>query len=619
LKPILILRAGLTILACALLAVWISGPTPEKWQRALAAIQASPEPVWTWQAYGALWLPRAAGVDAVLLLAAAILTPWFLAKAPALPIPTPPRPNPDARWVAPLVIVLMMGLSAWKNAPRLGHSLWSDEEFSMSHFIVGEYSPEQSGELSWHPVPWARAFLDHRVPNNHSAYSVLAKLAHAGQVPSTDPGAVYFSEWRLRLPAFLAGLLALPVVYLLLRELGLPRAGLFAVMLLGSHPWFVRYSTEARGYGLALFFWPLAVLCLLKALRTGHWRWWMGWGFLQTLLLWSWTGMVHWLLALNAASLGLLWWKSAPAQRFQFRRWTAAGLLATICYLPLGLPMLPQLRAWMATGRAKSWGIAPGWLADSTSWLLTGEPWRSPDPANHLCPGRFEDLNLHPTMTVAALLAGGLLFGLGLFVFARHSRETRWLLAAMLLPIATLYGQAVLTGNLLMSWYACPALPAIAIILAAPASFLTARTYLPWLALFLLNYRSGHAMRTLLRQNEMEPNRAATALTRTILNPAHPDYLKGPVTVQFSCRRPGYDPACQEIGSAEELEVLRLKALQTGRDCFVNIGDAGAAVQRWPDLMARLQDPAVFRQMAMLPGMDHAQTRVVWQAVRSSP
>jgi hypothetical protein len=46
------------------------------------------------------------------------------------------------------------------------------------------------------------------------------------------------------------------------------------------------------------------------------------------------------------------------------------------------------------------------------------------------------------------------------------------------------------------------------------------------------------------------------------------------------------------------------------------IGGARAAVQRWPDLMARLRDPAVFRQMAILPGMDHAQTRVVWQAVR---
>ena len=117
------------------------------------------------------------------------------------------------------------------NAPRLDDSLWSDEEFSMSHFMVGEFEQEKDGTLSWHAVPWARAFWDHRVPNNHAAYSVLAKAAHAGFQPSTGAGDWYFSEGRLRLPAFLAGLLALPMLYLLMQELGLPRAGLAAVVL----------------------------------------------------------------------------------------------------------------------------------------------------------------------------------------------------------------------------------------------------------------------------------------------------------------------------------------------------------------------------------------------------
>lgn len=574
---------------------------------------------WSWQAYTALWLPRAAAVDAVILLAAAALAPWLLRQAPLQNTPAhgPPARQVPRRLVMAVIAGVMLG-SAVLNAPRLDQSLWSDEEFSMSHFMVGEFEQEKDGTLSWHTVPWARAFWDHRVPNNHAAYSVLAKAALAGFQPSTGAGDWFFSEWRLRLPAFLAGLLALPVLYLLLKELGLPWAGLAAVVLMAAHPWLVRYSTGARGYGLTLLLWPAAGLFLLMGLRTGRWRWWLGFGLSETLLLWSWTGMVHWLLLLNAAATGLIFTSRDPAVRFQIRRWTAAGALAAFCYMPLGLPMLPQLQAWMATGRAKAPGIASSWLADSLSWLLTGESWRSPDPANALSPGRLESLINHPVPTVIWFTAGALAAVWGLVVFWRHSRETRWFLAAMLLPLGTLFAQATVTGNLLIPWYACPLLPAAVMLMAgiaetacrvrwtAPAAILPAVTVLV----------SGHRMRGLLRQNEMEPNRAATILTRTIVNPLHPDYGKGTITAQFSCRRPGYDPGCREIESAADLEVLQREAAAEGWDLYVNIGDAGVAVQRWPDIMAILAALGQFHPPSILPGMDHAQTRVVWKAVR---
>ena len=574
---------------------------------------------WPWQAYAALWLPRAAALNALLLLGVAGLAPWFLKAGPvrvALKDTTPGNGLP--RWLVIGVIGGAVLASTLLNAPRLGHSLWSDEEFSMSHFMVGEFEREKDDSLSWRKVPWERALWDHRVPNNHAAYSVLAKAAHSGFQPSSAPGGRWFSETRIRWPAFLAGLLALPVLYLLMRELGLPRAGLAAVVMLAAHPWLVRYSTEARGYGLTLLLWPAAVLFLVKGLRTGRWRWWSGFAFLEVLLLGSWTGMVHWLLLLNAAALGLIFTSRDPAVRFQFRRWTAAGALAVFCYLPLGLPMLPQLQAWMATGRAKAAGIAAPWLADSLSWLLTGEPWRSADPANVLCPGRFESIAAQPVLTVMWFAAGAMAAGWGLIVFWRHSQETRWLLAAMLLPLATLWAQAVVSGNLLMPWYACPLLPATAMLLSGMAETASrVRWTAPLAAILALTVLvSGHRMRTLLRENEMEPNRAATALTRTVVNPRHPDYGKGVITAQFSCRRPGYDPGLRDIGSAADLEALQREAAMKGYDLYVNIGDAGAAAQRWPDLMSKLDDRTQFHTPAVLPGMDHAQTRVVWKAVR---
>lgn len=205
----------------------------------------------------------------------------------------------------------------------------------------------------------------------------------------------------------------------------MPVAGLVAVVILAAHPWMVRYSTEARGYGLTFFLWPLAALSLLKGINSGRWRWWLCFSLAEASLLWSWTGMVHWLLPLNAAALGLIAGNSDPAVRFQLRRWTASGLLALVCYMPLGLPMLPQLRSWMATDRAKSNGLPAEWSADALSWLLTGEPWHSPDPSNALCPGRLEDLSAQPLMTALYFAAGIGALGWGVRAFWRRSRESR--------------------------------------------------------------------------------------------------------------------------------------------------------------------------------------------------
>ena len=618
-RPVVSLRIAGLFLACVSLWMWWDPPFPAKWQRLLEnALEEGG--AWRWQAHAALWLPRAAAVNAVMFAVIAALSPWFLKTPPAHQVKdmtTNSRRLP--RWLVIAVIGGAMLGSGLLNAPRLGHSLWSDEEFSMSHFIVGEYEQKKDGSLSWLAVPWARTLWDHRTPNNHAVYSVLAKLAHIGHQSSPAPGDWTFSEARLRLPAFLAGLLALPVLYLLMRELGLPRAGLAVVVLLAAHPWLVRYSTEARGYALTFLLWPAAVLFLLKGLHTGKWRWWLGFALSETLLLWSWTGMVHWLLLLNAAALGLIFTSRNPAIRFQFRRWTAAGALATICYLPLGLPMLPQLQDWMATGRAKAPGIAPGWLADSLSWLLTGEPWRSQDPANVLCPGRFETLATDPVLTVIWFACAGLAAGWGLVIFWRHSRETRWLLGAMLLPLAMLASQAAVTGNLLMPWYACPLLPAAAMLLGAMAETTwNVRWAAPAAALLAFGLlTSGHRMRTLLRHHEMEPNRAATALTRGVVNPRHADYGKGVITAQFSCRRPGYDPGLREINSAADLTALQSEAVAGSHDLFVNIGDADAAAQRWPDILTKLSDRTQFYEPSILPGMDHAQTRVVWKARRN--
>ena len=80
------------------------------------------------------------------------------------------------------------------------------------------------------------------IPNNHIFHSVLMRLAVQlfGK-----------AEWTIRLVALLAGVMAIPAVFLLCRELtGQARVGLAASWILACMPVHISYSQVARGYTL---------------------------------------------------------------------------------------------------------------------------------------------------------------------------------------------------------------------------------------------------------------------------------------------------------------------------------------------------------------------------------
>ena len=63
---------------------------------------------------------------------------------------------------------------------------------------------------------------------------------------------IHFSPEMLRLPSLIAGVLSIPLTYLVgLRTIG-RRAALLAAALVALSPFLIYYSTEARGYQLAI-------------------------------------------------------------------------------------------------------------------------------------------------------------------------------------------------------------------------------------------------------------------------------------------------------------------------------------------------------------------------------
>jgi 4-amino-4-deoxy-L-arabinose transferase-like glycosyltransferase len=92
------------------------------------------------------------------------------------------------------------------------------------------------------------------------------------------------SELAMRLPSAIAGLLTIPAVWWLVRELGGERRlALLSAALVALNPLHLWYSQEARPYALLMLFATLAAACLARGFRRstrGAWVGFAGWTLL---------------------------------------------------------------------------------------------------------------------------------------------------------------------------------------------------------------------------------------------------------------------------------------------------------------------------------------------------
>jgi hypothetical protein len=103
-------------------------------------------------------------------------------------------------------------------------------------------------------APGVDRLFFYRVPNNHVAHSLLVYLSTS--VLGGEP-------WAIRLPAFAAGVLLMPMTYFCARTVFHRAAGLLSAGLVAGSPFLVLFSTNARGYsGIALITLALIPLTL---------------------------------------------------------------------------------------------------------------------------------------------------------------------------------------------------------------------------------------------------------------------------------------------------------------------------------------------------------------------
>ena len=284
--------------------------------------------------------------------------------------------------------------------------------------------------------------------------------------------AVGQSEFALRFPSALAGALAVPILYALVRRLTHDRRpAAIAALLMATAPYLVWYGQEAKMYATLTVLVPTSLLLTLAVARRGGW-----WRWVLLYVITSLCFYTH-LLAALIVPVQALWLLILPAPPSRLpRRWLAVGLYLAA----LILPYLPLLR-WQA----------PTWLSMT---YQTGHPFVSLGDILLVLTSAFSR-GVLPVEQPATLLpyllsltAGAILWPLAARNRTTEGDSGRWRVVALLLiwlvlPPLAVYGVSLGTP-LFTDRYLIWAMPAF-LALAGLGIVALARTWRPlgWVTL----------------------------------------------------------------------------------------------------------------------------------------
>ena len=150
----------------------------------------------------------------------------------------------DLRW---LLLITLLGVAI--RAYFLGQPMRYDEAYTFLTFVNQSF-----GYLFYYPLP-----------NNHVLHTLLVKASVElfGAHPLT-----------IRLPAFIAGVLNIPLAFLVAKRLShQPLSGYFAAFFMAIAPFLILFDTMARGYSLLIFVMLLLALgvdALIKGVRLNY-------------------------------------------------------------------------------------------------------------------------------------------------------------------------------------------------------------------------------------------------------------------------------------------------------------------------------------------------------------
>ncbi len=483
-----------------------------------------------------------------------------------------------------LVLGGMLVLALFLRLPRMGQSFWGDEDWAYRDLIGGRFKENpEDGTLKFRRHRWmVTAFWD-KGTNNQYAYTLLARVCHDGWKRISRGRPEAFSEAALRVPSLLAGLGSIAMGALLLRRLGFSRAALLLALLMAIHPWHVRYSSEARGYTMLIFFLLAGIYFVLAALEDGRWRWWLLFALCEFLSLYTWKAAIHPVAAINLAVLVILLARRR-GEASQFARWLVVNVGVLMVFVPLFAPAIPQIRRKLSVSEQARGEMGLSWLENvvaqlgaGTDWALLG--WSAPVLA----------------LVAAALVVAGCV---------RMRTHPGWLLVLAPLAGAVLaFLHFSLSGNELLKWYVFYTLPFLLILMAVGLE------WRPTLGAACMIAYALTVVGTLQERIRwpIQQSREAAVVTRTadegLLHMGASDI----VTVGLYRASHSYDPRMRQgrgLRSGDALEAVVAECREAGKELRVSAANLGFARSAHPDFFAVLEDEGVFRKTGSFPAAE---------------
>lgn len=615
-RSLLIYWLAVLLLAGGLFSIYKQWNNNGRAEKKMKAIQAAGEKV-TLKYYLDVYGPKAVLLNCgmcVFLLAAG---PWATRRLRAQAELDPSRPGRGI--TIAVVAVTMIGCAIWA-APRLTQSLWTDEATAMYRFMVGEYE-NKDGKLVFDPVDPKYRQFSMSTPNNHMLYSTIAGMTHQALAPEMKgPRDTYFSEWVLRLPAFIGGLVALAALAWLAGELGLRQGGWCAVIFLALHPWHLEYLGLARGYSMIMALIPLFLAAALRAIRTGRWRWWLLSTLFQVVAIGVWPLAADVVILGNLLVLGILLtgaWRGEDRWTM-VARWAAAGTLGAMAAIQLLFPVLPQIPVYLKDQAHYAFDLRQ-FITNPLCSLFTGGAWTWLKLPNPYLFSWQQTMSEHPILVV--LFAGMLLvlFVSGLRTMWRHSLTSRWIAIMVVMTPVVITLHLTLQHFIFLTWYGVPALPGVMLTMGVGLASLVAKCPSRWrwtlaapacLGIYAVAVYPQHWA---LRSAPGGQNREAALLTRQILNPEYPGYGEESITAYASAFYKGYDNLAVRLTSVEDLQKLMSQSDTEKRPLFVNLAREGLVIGPGLEILKMLRDPEIFDTLPPLHGTDPEATRWVFK------
>ena len=163
------------------------------------------------------------------------------------------------------IILGLIIFAAALRIPTLGSPLIEDEAISFNRYI---------------DVPWQKLIFFYQDTNQHTLFLLISKFF-----------IWVFGETEIiyRLPSFLFGVLSIPLMYRLGLVMKFSRSAAVLAALLMTLSWpHLKYSMEARGYGITIFLVILVIFSAIQLLNNSRWVWGgvlIGSGFAITMAL----------------------------------------------------------------------------------------------------------------------------------------------------------------------------------------------------------------------------------------------------------------------------------------------------------------------------------------------